>query len=103
MIRLGLCREAEGRAVNIGSGDEWSIEQTARMLMEATGRVVPILEDEARLRPPSSEVNRLRADIGLLLALTRWRPETHFREGIRQTVEWIHRNLGRFDSARFDV
>ena len=38
MLALALCRQAEGKVVNIGSNEEWSIEQTARMLMAVVGR-----------------------------------------------------------------
>jgi NAD dependent epimerase/dehydratase len=103
MIRLALCREAEGQAVNIGTGEEWSIEQTVHMLMEATGHSVPIVTEEARVRPAGSEVNRLLADNSRLRELTGWSPETGFRDGLGRTVEWIGRNLERFDPARYAV
>lgn len=103
MIRLGLCREAEGQTVNIGTGEEWSIEQTLRLLMEATGRSVSIVTEEARVRPAGSEVSRLLADNSRLCELTGWRPETGFRDGLGRTVDWIGRNLERFDPARYAV
>jgi nucleoside-diphosphate-sugar epimerase len=30
MLALALCKQAEGKVVNIGSGSEWSIAQTVR-------------------------------------------------------------------------
>jgi nucleoside-diphosphate-sugar epimerase len=89
--------------VNIGTGEEWSIEQTVRLLMELTGCSVPIVTEEARARPLGSEVNRLLADNSRLFELTGWRPETRFRDGLGRTVEWIGRNLGRFDPASYAV
>ncbi|MBU1881274.1 GDP-mannose 4,6-dehydratase, partial [bacterium] len=34
LIALSNCREAEGQVVNIGTGCEWSIEETAQLLMK---------------------------------------------------------------------
>lgn len=101
MIRLALCREAEGQTINIGTGEEWSIDQTVRLLMEVTGRNVPIVTDAARVRPASSEVDRLIADNSRLRELTGWRPETGLRDGLYRTVEWIERNMHHFNPERY--
>jgi NAD dependent epimerase/dehydratase len=100
-IALADCKAAEGEVVNIGTGEEWSIEQTAGFLMEVTGRNVPIACDEERVRPASSEVNRLIADSGRLRKLTGWKPAVPFREGLRRTAEWIGRNLNHFSPGRY--
>lgn len=101
MIALGGCAAAEGQVVNIGSGEEWSIEQTAQMLMEITGRSVPIRCEEERLRPEKSEVNRLLADTRLITDLTGWTRQTSFRDGLAHTADWIGRNLQHFDPSRY--
>jgi len=98
---LALCAEAEGRTVNIGSGEEWSIEQTATMLMKLTGREVQILSEEQRVRPENSEVNRLLADNSLIHSLTDWRSEVSFYQGLEKTVEWIKRNIQYFDASAY--
>ncbi|NJO53456.1 MAG: SDR family NAD(P)-dependent oxidoreductase [Bacteroidales bacterium] len=103
MLALALCREAEGQVVNIGSGEEWSIGQTAEMLMEITGRRVPIETEDARIRPAGSEVNRLLADKTRISQLTDWRSRVSFREGLTRTAEWIGRNLHHFDPGRYAV
>jgi NAD dependent epimerase/dehydratase len=101
MIALATCPAAEGTVVNIGSGEEWSIEQTARLLMEIAGRDVPIVCEQERLRPENSEVNRLLADNRVIRDLTAWTPAVPFREGLRLTVDWIRVNIGRFDPRRY--
>jgi nucleoside-diphosphate-sugar epimerase len=102
-LALAACPGADGQVINIGSGEEWSIEQTARLLMEVTGRQVPIVCDEARIRPAASEVNRLLADNSRICGMTDWRPRMTLRDGLRQTSEWIARNLDRFDMTRYAV
>lgn len=101
MIALAKCEAANGKVVNIGSGEEWSIEQTAKMLMDACGRDIPIVTEEERLRPENSEVNRLLADNSVISGLTGWQSSVPFSEGLTQTVNWIERNLSHFDTDRY--
>lgn len=102
-LALAGCPSAQGQVVNIGSNEEWSIEAMAKLLMEITGREVPIDCDEARIRPAGSEVNRLLADNTKITTLTSWTPQVSFRMGLEKTAEWIGRNLQHFDIQRYAV
>lgn len=93
MLALALCKRAEGQVVNIGTGEEWSIEQTAKMLMEITGHYPEIVCENERIRPEKSEVNRLLADTQLISKLTDWEREIFFDAGLSKTVDWLKRNL----------
>jgi NAD dependent epimerase/dehydratase len=101
MLALGLCPAAEGQAVNIGSGEEWSIGQTAKILCEIVGREVKIVTEPGRIRPEKSEVNRLVANNSLIVELTGWRSQVSFRDGLSRTVDWISRNIEHFDVSRY--
>lgn len=103
MLALALCGAAEGEVVNIGTGEEWSIAQTAELLCEIAGRSVAIDTEEARIRPERSEVNRLIADVSRMTALTGWRRAVSFRDGLARTYAWIARNLHAFDPDRYAV
>ena len=103
MIALALCKQAEGEVVNIGSGREWSIEETAKILMEVTGCEVPILCDEDRIRPEKSEVNRLLADNTKIQKLTDWKSQVSFQAGLGATADWIGRNLQYFNVERYTI
>lgn len=101
LLALAACDESGGRAVNIGTGLEWSIGDTAKLLMEIIGRAVPIQAETSRLRPSGSEVERLCADSRQITSLTGWSPEVPFRRGLELTVDWIRRNLHHFDSTKY--
>lgn len=101
MIALALCEEAEGRVVNIGSGEEWSIGRTVELLCELVGRQVEVITDQNRIRPEKSEVNRLLADTSLIRELTGWQNKVPFREGLANTIGWIGRNLRYFDPEQY--
>jgi NAD dependent epimerase/dehydratase len=103
IIALSQCKAAEGQAVNIGSGVEWSIQRTAELLMEGTGRRVPIVCESERMRPEASEVNRLLADNCLIHSLTGWTSLTAFPEGLRRTIAWVSQNMSKFDTRQFVI
>jgi len=101
IMALAGATSAEGKVVNIATGEEWSIETTARLLMAITGRDVPIVCEAERLRPAKSEVDRLCGDATRLRTSTDWAPAVQFREGLARTVAWIGRNPDRFQPERY--
>jgi nucleoside-diphosphate-sugar epimerase len=95
MLALGLCRDAEGQVVNIGSGVEWSIRQTVDLLCEILHRRVTVETEAGRIRPELSEVQRLVADNRRIAELTGWRSQ-YVPNGLERTVRWIEQNLPHF-------
>lgn len=100
---------AVGQVVNIGSNYEISIGDTARLIAEVMGREVEIGNDEQRLRPPASEVERLWADNSLARELTGWVPEYAglggLRRGLAETVAWFAEpaNLRRYKAGIYNI
>lgn len=103
LIALADCDRALGQVVNIGSGEEKSVEAAARFLMDVCGREVPIICEEERTRPELSEVNRLLADTSRIREWTSWTPQVRFEEGLRRTLDWISGNLHYFDQNRYVI
>lgn len=101
LLALGLSSAAEGQVVNIGSGEEWSIQQVVDMLSEIVGRQVTVETETERIRPEASEVNRLLADNRRIRELTGWQSKVPFRQGLEKTVKWIERNLSHFSPDRY--
>lgn len=101
MISLALADGVEGQVFNIGTGKEWSIEHTAKLIMDIVGRDVPIRSKSPRLRPETSEVYRLVADNQKIRTFTQWEPKVTFQEGLGHTVKWIQENLDHFDVDRY--
>jgi len=101
MLALASCDDAVGQVVNIGTGIEWSIKDTAHLLMRLTGVHVDIRCNNERLRPERSEVNRLIADTRLLTSLTDWKPTFTFEQGLRETVSWIEDHLSLFNPSSY--
>ena len=92
-IRVAECDTAVGEVVNVGSGFEISIGDTAAMIASLMHRDVRIVTDDQRLRPSASEVERLWASTDKAEALLGHRPTYAGIEGMRrgliETIEWF--------------
>ena len=106
MIELVSCDEGIGEVVQIGTGEEISIGNAAKYILEIMGKEnIKIVTDEKRLRPEASEVERLVCDPSKLEKLTGFRPIIFFGNGIEKMVEWFSnpKNLALYDAGRYGV
>jgi len=100
---------ALGQAINAASNFEISIGDTASLIAEMLGADVEIRTDEQRLRPVTSEVNRLYGDNTRLRLLTSWQPAygglEGFRRGLERTVAWFKdpANLARYRHGSYAI
>jgi NAD dependent epimerase/dehydratase len=95
-----------GCPYNAGSGKSVSVAEVIEIVAELTDCRKPLQYEEARMRPPQSEVRALLADSSRLFANTGWQPTITLREGLERTVEWWRSRLasGRVRAtARFMV
>lgn len=88
-ITLAETPGIEGREINIATGTEISMGETAATIAREMGVEIEIVTDPQRLRPAKSEVERLCGDNRLISELTDWHPEVSFDEGIRRTIGWF--------------
>jgi len=87
---------AIGRVINLGTGTEISIGELAKTICAIVGSNCEIVQDDQRVRPSASEVDRLLADNHLATELLGWRPEVSLHEGLQRTLEWVRDNLDRY-------
>jgi len=91
-----------GEVINLGSGYEISVGDTAKLIAEVMGVNLEIQTDQDRLRPQNSEVERLLADASKAKKLLGWGPRFGGREGLKQglhlTAAWFNdpANLARY-------
>ncbi|HQR38640.1 MAG TPA: NAD-dependent 4,6-dehydratase LegB [Blastocatellia bacterium] len=108
-VAVAECDAAVGQVVNVGSGHEISIGDTARLIGELMDARVAFESDDARMRPAGSEVERLCADNSRARALTSWAPEYAGAEGLRrgltETIAWFCEpaNLRRYKAGRYNL
>lgn len=98
-----------GEVINIGSGFEISIGDTARLIGDVMGIPVQIETESKRLRPAKSEVERLWASNEKAQELVGWTPRygglDGFRQGLSRTIEWFQDpvNLGRYKAGIYNI
>jgi dTDP-glucose 4,6-dehydratase len=95
-ICAAQCPEAQGKAINIGSGQEISIGDLARKIADLMGKELHIDCEDERKRPEQSEVERLCADNDLARDLLGWEPHHDLDHGLRLTIEWIGTHLEQY-------
>ena len=97
-----------GQTINLGSNFEISIKDTFDMIKKIMNSDVEILQEQTRLRPKKSEVERLFSDNSLAKKLISWSPKFSGKEGLEKglikTVEWFsnEENLKKYKSEIFN-
>lgn len=95
----------EGKEINIASGVETSIGDLAQSIIQQINPEARIVQDETRMRPDNSEVQRLLGDNSKLKALTDWQSRWDLERGIEQTIEWFQQpeNQQFYQNIRYTV
>lgn len=98
-----------GEVINLGSNFEISIKETAELIADIMGVKINITQDQNRLRPASSEVERLWAENSKAKEILNWKPKFAGRDGLRngleQTIAWFSRpeNLSGYKSGIYNL
>ena len=92
-----------GEEINIATQQEISIGTLADEIIRQINPKARIVCDEQRLRPEKSEVNRLLGSNEKIRRLTAWEPQYTFEQGIRETIEWVSKNMGVYKSDIYNI
>ena len=98
-----------GEIVNLGSGFEISIGDTANLIASLMGQEVKIILDNKRIRPKDSEVERLFASNAKAKDLFGWEPTESglggFKSGLKKTIDWFinPENLTSYKSSIYNI
>lgn len=104
-IELAKCEAAVGETVNIGSNYEISIKDTLNLIKKLMNSDVDIVQDEKRIRPKNSEVNRLWCDNTKIRKMTNFEPSYTIEEGLKETIDWFSNpeNLKKYKTDIYNV
>jgi dTDP-glucose 4,6-dehydratase len=102
-LRVAETPGVEGETFNLGTGFEVRVGDLAEEIISLIGKPVEIVVDEARLRPEKSEVQRLLSDNSLARERLGWRPVVPLRQGLKETIAWIEKNIYRYRPGRYQV
>lgn len=98
-----------GEVINIGSNYEISIRDTVNLIAEVMGKKINIFEDQVRIRPALSEVERLWASNEKAKKLLNWEPKyagkEGFAKGLKTTIDWFTKkeNLAQYKANIYNI
>ena len=90
----------QGKTINIGTGNDMTIEDVAKLLLAKINPKKTILLDSKKLRPQKSEVRRLCADITLAKKILDWKPFFSFEQGLEETIAWMKENQSLYSQKQ---
>jgi nucleoside-diphosphate-sugar epimerase len=104
-IKAAESDQASGEVINIGSNKEISMRDLVEKISSIMQADIQLTEDQARIRPEKSEVERLWADNTKALKLLNWKPEYSLEKGIQETVSWFSNtdNLRMYKSHIYNI
>lgn len=102
-IKVAESEKSVGMEINIGSGQEISIEDLIRKIISLVGRDVVIEHDKERIRPARSEVERLCADNTSARNILGWSPNVSLTHGLEETINFIKNNPCFYDPDKYRV
>ena len=106
-LKLEQSNRAIGKVVNSASKYEISIKDLVKLIADIMQVNIKVICDEKRLRPESSEVNRLYGDNSILKALTDWQPSysgrNGLKKGLKKTIDWFSesKNLEMYPNNKY--
>ena len=94
-----------GEITNIGMNEEISVGKLAALIIKLMGEKVEILQDEIRIRPDKSEVERLFCDNSKIADKTNWKPKYTLQMGLKETIDWFSKkeNLAKYKTDIYNI
>jgi NAD dependent epimerase/dehydratase len=92
-----------GRTIQLGTGVEVSVGEIVDSVGEILGKRLTAQHDLRRVRPATSDVQRLISNPALAAELIGWRPQVSFRVGLSGTMQWVAANADRYRITEYVV
>ena len=92
-----------GEITNIGMNEEISVMDLANKIAQLMDKEIEIEQDVERIRPVSSEVERLNCDNSKILSSTSWRPKYSLEKGILETINWLKSNFKLYKPFKYNI
>ena len=108
-LSVGNNKNTIGKILNASSNFEISIGDTVKLIAEVMNSDVEVIKDKDRMRPETSEVNRLFGDNKYIKSLTDWEPQfdgiNGFKRGLEITSDWFSdpNNLSKYKSNSYII
>ena len=98
-----------GEVINLGSGFEVSIGDTFKYIREIMNSDAKLCLEQKRVRPDTSEVDRLLSCNLKARKLLNWQPEylgiDGFKRGLKKTIDWLTsaKNIEKYKADIYNI
>ena len=92
------CPSLKGRSVEVGSGEDMTINWFVNQVIKATGSKSKI--EYVSMRRGEDKGAKIKADITTLRNEVGFKPEYTFQEGLKKTIEYYREHLKEFDEIK---
>jgi len=89
LIEILAVKSLFGNSINIGSNNEYTIEDIAKKIISKVSSKANIIKEEKRTRSKRSELSRLVCDNSKILKHTKWKPKIDINQGLDFTIDWF--------------
>lgn len=89
LLAIADSRDCVGRATNLATGNGVAVGALIQRIAESVGRRLPVIEEDQRKRPLSSEVSCLIGSAARAEQCAGWRPQVALQEGLARTIAWL--------------
>jgi len=90
-LLAGLGKNISGEVINVGSGKQSLISQTARKIIKLVGNKVEV--KKGAYKPRKWDTNFWVADISKARKLLGFKPQYSLEQGLKKSIEWYKQNL----------
>ncbi|MEZ5648085.1 MAG: SDR family NAD(P)-dependent oxidoreductase [Alphaproteobacteria bacterium] len=95
-VAAGAATQLEvGTPYNTGTGRTICISHMIDIVRQITGTNKPVITNEKRHRPTTSEVRLLQADVSKFFSATNWQPSISVEDGLKYTIDWWNARMAK--------
>jgi len=92
-----------GMTLNLASGKDYSIAEIVGFTGDILGKKLLVKRDKRRVRPKSSEVDRLVGDSGLAEKVMQYLPANDMLSGLEKTIRFFEENIDLYDREDYQI
>jgi nucleoside-diphosphate-sugar epimerase len=92
-----------GEVIHLGTGEEVSIGRIVELAADVVGHALEVVEEQSRIRPQGSEVERLLSDPTRARERLGWEAKVSLSEGLARTADWLRHSAGWFRLSGYAV
>ncbi|WP_309544591.1 NAD-dependent 4,6-dehydratase LegB [Candidatus Xianfuyuplasma coldseepsis] len=102
-IEIAKSNKTIGEEINIATQKEISMLELVELIKNRINPEAKVVQENQRVRPEKSEVNRLLGSNTKIKNLTNWSPKYSLEEGLDETIQFLKNNLHKYKIEIYNV